>query len=90
MTLEQIAALLECHADTVDRPGQGADLRALAQDIRDHDRGSDALIAYWCEEQAKNYPAEVFTPGGKTTDGIAGTAIREFLLGSARRLRDSP
>lgn len=47
-----------------------------------------AAIADWCEEQAKNYPAEVFTPEGKTSDGIAGTALREFLTAAARRLRE--
>lgn len=42
------------------------------------------------QEIADQYPAEVFTPeGGRTLDGIAGTAIRERMLGEILRLKET-
>lgn len=39
------------------------------------------------QEIADYYPAHIFTAGGKTSDGIAGTAIRERMLAEIRFLR---
>jgi hypothetical protein len=44
-----------------------------------------ALIAK-LQEIANYYPAHIFTPEGKTPDGIAGTAIRERMLAEIRFL----
>jgi hypothetical protein len=48
---------------------------------------TDPVVAK-LQEIADQYPASIFTSEGRTSDGIAGTAIRERMLGEIRRLQE--
>jgi hypothetical protein len=67
------------------------DVAELAERIRTalvRERFMQLTLIAKLQEIANYYPAHIFTPDGKTSDGIAGTAIRERMLAEIRFLRE--